>query len=94
MKQHKQFQNKLEAEKYAIHCLKRICNLCDELGISLWHGEEADFDDLHIHWNDEAAQYDLTVYGRLEHLDTTTLAEWLRVHIKTMEEEVTPANED
>lgn len=94
MKQPKQFKDKIEAKKYAIRCLKRIANLCEELGISFWHGEEADWDDLYIRWNDGADSYDLNIYGGPKLRDTATLTEWLRVHIKHMEEEVKPANED
>ena len=84
MREHN-FKTEEAAKRYAIIALNQIADLCDELGISFWPGEEDLCDDLSVSFYGS----DLEIYHEPdEYIPNLSLSEWLRRHIEQMEKEL------
>lgn len=78
------FKTKEEAERYAITALNKIADLCEELGISFWHGEEDKYDSIYIDIDGYDDLLAIETYGA----DGDTTAEWLRGHTEYLQEKL------
>ena len=84
MREHN-FKTEEDAKRYAIVALNQIADLCDDLGISFWPGEDEYCDDLCVFL--DGSDFDFR-HEPGQYLSHFTLAEWLHYHTKQLQEEL------
>lgn len=84
MREHN-FKTEEDAKRYAIIALNQIADLCEDLGISFWPGEENHCDDMFVCLDGSDLDF---CHEPDKYLYHYTLAEWLRYHTKQLQEEL------